>query len=145
MEWKDSNKTIAYMIFGFAPVCIWGFGALIMAFARWEAAAFALLVFSAIYALFVAATDDSPAISVKRFLIIAFLLVGIKLMLPITFVYTIGLYYNDATINIVQLIFMLYLTLCPVIVALHYILVSIIKIASNKSSNLTGANDAPSS
>ena len=66
-------------------------------------------------------------------------------MLPITFVYTIGLYYNGATINIVQLIFMLYLTLCPVIAALHYILVSIIKIASNESSNLTGANDAPSS
>ena len=145
MEWKGSNRRIAYIIFGFVPACIWGFGALLMAFARWEAAAFALLVFSAIYALFVAATDNSPAISIKRFLIIAFLILGIKLILPITLVYTAGLFYNETTINIVQLMFMWYFTLCPVIVALHYILDSIFKIASNKSSNLTSANDAPSS
>ena len=120
------------MVFGVVPTSIWGFGSLLLAMARWEMLAFSALVFSAIYALFIAASDNSPAISVKRFLIIAFLIVGIKLMLPVTFVYTVGLLYSDTNINIVQLIFMWYLTLCPVIIALHYIFGSIIKIASNK-------------
>jgi len=132
MEWKDSNTTISYMVFGVVPASIWGFGSLLLAMARWEMLAFSALIFSAIYALFIAASDNSPAISVKRFLIIAFLIVGIKLMMPVTFVYTAGLLYSETNINIVQLVFMWYFTLCPVIIALHYIFSSIIKIASNK-------------
>ncbi len=131
MEWRDSNKSISYMVFGVIPASLWAFGSLILAMARWEMLAMSALIFSVIYALFIAASDNSPAISIKRFLIISFLILGIKLMLPVTLVYTAGLFYNDFTINIVQLIFMWYFTLCPVIVALHYILESIFKIASN--------------
>lgn len=125
-------KPIMYILIGALPASFLAFMSLLMLLSfKWQAVLFVLLVLSSTTALWLSAFDKSEIFSKKWILIIVFLIIGIALISPIASTYFYGLISGDSQ-HLIKYHEMIYLAYGPIIIALHYIISSIAKIASNK-------------
>ena len=140
---KGDIKTWLYIIFGVIPASLFGMpSALLLLTLNPKVILFVLSVYAAIAGLWLAALDNSTVISKRRLLIVALLTIGLVLDAPIAFTFAKGAFTEDSN-YIIKYAMFIYFTIGPLLVAIHYIIASIIILASNKSLNQTGANDAP--
>jgi len=132
---NSDAKALIYIFLGALPATAFGFPALLLLLTlKWEAFIFALFVLIAVAGLWMASFDASPALSRKRLIIATSLVIGLILIMPVTTIYTFG-FFTEPTGYFIKHIKMYYLTHGPVIIAIHYLMTSIYRIASNKSLN----------
>lgn len=130
---NSDAKTLIYIFLGALPATLFGLPSLLALITlKWEAFIFVLFILIAVVGLWMASFDTSPELSRKRLIIAASLVIGLILIIPITSIYTVGIF-TEPSGYFIKYIEMFYLTHGPVIIAIHYLMNSIYRVAFNKS------------